>query len=125
MLSKLIVSFKFSIRICIHFTSRIEALNEIYLFFSREVTHSDSRIRNSTAPASGMKLQTLRYNYDHHPEKSYLGGGGGREVFSFSNFPWDTLYNFYKYINNIKINKLQLVLKNTLSYKISFKVFEY
>ena len=57
MLSKL--SSESSIRICIHFTSRVEALNKIYFFFSREVTHFDARIRNSAA--SGMKLQTLRY----------------------------------------------------------------
>ena len=86
MLSKL--SSKSSIRI--HFTSRVEALNEIYFFFSREVIHFDARIRNSTA--SKMKLQTLT----HQLEKFYLDGGGGRQVFSFSNFPWDTLYNYSK-----------------------------
>ena len=57
MLSKL--SSKFFIHIGIHFTSRVEALNEIYFFFSRKFTHFDARIRNSTA--SGMKLQMLRY----------------------------------------------------------------
>ena len=57
MLSK--VSYKSCIRICIHFTSRVEALNEIYFFFNREATHFDAHIRNSTA--SRMKLQMLRY----------------------------------------------------------------
>ena len=57
MLSKL--SYKSSIHICIHFTSKVEALNEIYFFFNREVTRFNARIRNSIA--SGMKLQTLRY----------------------------------------------------------------
>ena len=52
MLSKF--SSKSSMSICIHFISRVEALNEIYFFFSRKVTHFDAHIRNSTA--SGMKL---------------------------------------------------------------------
>ena len=30
--------------------------------------------------------------YDHQLEKFYFNGGGRREVFSFSNFQWDTLY---------------------------------
>ena len=30
--------------------------------------------------------------YDHQLVKSYLDGEGGSEVFSFSDFPWDTLY---------------------------------
>ena len=44
MLSKF--SSKSSICIYIHFTSRVEALNKIYFFFIREVTHFDARIRN-------------------------------------------------------------------------------
>ena len=57
MLSKL--SSKSSISICIRFISTVEALNEIYFSFNREVTHFDARIRNSIA--SGMKLKTFRY----------------------------------------------------------------
>ena len=81
MLSKL--SSKSSIRACIHFTSRVKALNEIYFFFSREVTHFDARIHNSTA----WNETTNAPVYDHQLEKSYLDGGGGREVFSSNNFP--------------------------------------
>ena len=59
MLSKLSSKSSIRIRILFKSASRVEALNEIYFFFSREVTHFDARIRNSTA--SEIKLLTLRY----------------------------------------------------------------
>ena len=120
------LSFKSAIRVCIHLTSKVESLNEIYFCFSREVTHFDARIRNSTA--SGIKLQTLKV-YDHQLEKSYLDGVEGREVFSFSIFPWDTLYfhctrnspPVYLYLNDTIFVRysisLSLLIKNPNSFQ--------
>ena len=86
MLSKL--SSKSSIRICIHFTFRVEALNEIYFFFS----HSFRRMYSYDSWLYSVWNETTNAQvYDHQLEKSYLDGGGGREIFSFSNYPWDTV----------------------------------
>ena len=67
------LSSESSIRVCIHFTSRVEALNEIYFFVSREVTHFDARIRNSTA--FEIKLPTLRYMTINQRNSTYMMEG--------------------------------------------------
>ena len=58
-----------------------------FFFFSRELFIST----HVFVTLSIWNETTNAQVYDHQLEKSYLDGGGGREVFSFSNFLWDIL----------------------------------
>ena len=81
--------------------SRIESESNIPTLESKNSMRYtfSSVVRSLISTYVFVTLQRLEWNYntntqvyDHQLEKSYLDGGGGKEVFSFSNFPWETLY---------------------------------